>query len=236
MIISKHLIAKLLPKLSSVDDASFINACNAIGIEVEKVIRHPQINNCVIGEIISIENHPNADRLHVVQVKVSNEQINTIVCGANNLKLNKKVIVALNNAKLHDGRAIEYKELRGILSQGMICAYGELTPHSQFLNNEDADGIILLDEAIIGDDNVAKYIGLDDTIYDISLPSNRNDLNGALFLCQELAGFFKLDYTIPSITDVIGQMDATFKITYDRKLCNGFSVFRINDIDTNQST
>jgi phenylalanyl-tRNA synthetase beta chain len=191
MIISRQLITKLLPKFTSIDDASFINACNSVGIEVEKIIHHPQLDNCVIGEIISIENHPNADRLHVVQVKISSDQINTIVCGADNLQLNKKVIVALNNAKLHDGRVIVYKELRGILSQGMICAYGELTPHSQFLMNQDVDGIILLEDAAIGDTDVAKYVGLDDTIYDLATPSNRNDLNGALFLCQELAGFFK---------------------------------------------
>jgi phenylalanyl-tRNA synthetase beta chain len=191
MIISRHLITKLLPKFSSIDDVGFINACNSIGIEVEKILHHPKLDNCVIGEIISIENHPNADRLHVVQVKINNDQINTIVCGAGNLQLNRKVIVALNNAKLHDGRVIVYKELRGILSQGMICAYGELTPHSQFMMSDDADGIMLLNDATVGDTDVAKYIGLDDTIYDLSTPSNRNDLNGALFLCQELAGFFK---------------------------------------------
>jgi phenylalanyl-tRNA synthetase beta chain len=191
MIISRQLITKLLPNFVKVDDQNFINACSAIGIEVERIIKHPHIDNCVIGEIISIENHPNADRLHVVQVKISNEQTNTIVCGASNLKLNKKVIVALNNAKLHDGRIIAYKELRGVLSQGMICAYGELTPNTQCLATDDADGIILLETATIGDTNVAKYIGLDDTIFDLSTPSNRNDLNGTLFLCQELAGFFK---------------------------------------------
>jgi phenylalanyl-tRNA synthetase beta chain len=192
MIISKQLIAKFLPKIYDVDDQQFTEACNCLGIEVERIIKHPALNNLVIGEIIKIENHPNADKLHFVQVRVGNgDQINNIVCGANNLAINKKVVVALNGAKLHDGRVIEYKEIRGILSQGMICAYGELTPHSHFVDDDDRNGIMLLDNAIIGDNSVEKYIGLDDIMYDLSLPSNRNDLNGALSFCQELSGYFK---------------------------------------------
>jgi phenylalanyl-tRNA synthetase beta chain len=192
MLVSKYLIGKFLPKIHEIDDQYFIDACGAIGIEVEAIHHHPQTNNLVIGEILKVEDHPNASKLHVCEVKIDHsDKTNTIICGATNVVVHKKVIVALNGAKLHDGRVIEFKELRGILSQGMLCAYSELTPYSGFQSSEDSEGIILLDDAVIGDKDVAKYIGLNDTIYDLSIPSNRNDLNGILPLCQELSGYFK---------------------------------------------
>jgi phenylalanyl-tRNA synthetase beta chain len=86
---------------------------------------------------------------------------------------------------------IEFKEVRTILSQGMMCAYYELTPHIEYCADEDSKGIILLDDAIVGDRDVAKYIGLDDVMYEIAVPSNRGDLNGVIPICQELAGYFK---------------------------------------------
>jgi phenylalanyl-tRNA synthetase beta chain len=192
MLVSKYLIGKFLPKIHEITDQQLIDACNAIGIEVERIHHHPKTNNLVIGEIIKIDRHPNANKLHVCEVRIDQtNKTNTIVCGADNVIPKRKVIVALSGAKLHDGRVIEYKELRGILSQGMICAYNELTPHHIFQSDEDANGIILLNDGIVGDKDVEKYIGLNDTIYDLSIPSNRNDLNGVLPLCQELSGFFK---------------------------------------------
>jgi phenylalanyl-tRNA synthetase beta chain len=192
MLVSKYLIGKFLPKIHDINDQQFIDACSAIGIEVEAIKHHPKTNNLVIGEIIKVDQHPNASKLHVCEVKVEQTgKVNTIVCGAHNVVAKRKVIVALNGAKLHDGRVIEYKELRGILSQGMICAYSELTPYNNFQNEEDANGIILLNDGVVGDKDIEKYIGLNDTIYDLSVPSNRNDLNGVLPLCQELSGFFK---------------------------------------------
>jgi phenylalanyl-tRNA synthetase beta chain len=192
MLVSKYLIGKFLPKIHEINDQQFIDACSAIGIEVEKICHHPKTNNLVIGEITKVEQHPNANKLHVCEVKIDQTgKTHVIVCGAPNVVVKKKVIVALNDAKLHDGRTIEYKELRGVLSQGMICAYSELTPYSNFQSDEDTNGVILLDDGIVGDKEIEKYIGLDDVIYDLSIPSNRNDLNGVLSLCQELSGFFK---------------------------------------------
>ncbi|GHU48899.1 hypothetical protein FACS1894218_6940 [Bacilli bacterium] len=191
MLVSKQLLSKFLPKIHGIDNKDIIDACSAIGIEVEQVLTHPVTNNLVIGQIVEVTNHPNADRLHVCKVKINDKDINTIVCGANNVVAGKKVIVALQNAKLHDGRIIEYKELRSVLSQGMLCAYSELTTHFTFQADEDKEGIILLDDALIGDKDIGKYIGLNDTMFELTLPSNRNDLNGVLFLCQELSGYFK---------------------------------------------
>ncbi len=200
MIVSKKALCKIIPELKNVSDEQIAKAFNNSGCEVERVIHHEQVNNLVIGKIIGLEKHPNANKLNVCQVQLDvNGTTHTIVCGATNLQVNKYVIVALQGAKMVDGRVIEYKELRGILSQGMICAYSELTSFVDYLSPVEATNIILLDDAKIGDTDVFKYINLDDTIYDLSLPSNRNDLNSIYSICQELSGYFGFNYqnTLP---------------------------------------
>jgi phenylalanyl-tRNA synthetase beta chain len=236
MLVSKYLIGKFLPKIHEITDQQLIDACSAIGIEVENVHHHPKTNNLVIGEIIKVEPHPNAAKLHVCEVKVNQtNKTHTIICGAPNVAIKHKVIVALNGAKLHDGRIIEYKELRGILSQGMICAYGELTPFNQYQSDEDSSGIILLSDGIVGDQAIEKYVGLNDTIYDLSIPSNRNDLNGVLPLCQELSGFFKWNYALPSINELKGNFKEEMQLSYDERICNGMAIIKIKDISQNNS-
>ena len=124
-----------------------------------------------------------------------------------------------------DGRVIEYKELRGILSQGMICAYSELTSFVDYLSPTEDTNIILLDDAKIGDTDVFKYINLDDTIYDLSLPSNRNDLNSIYSICQELSGYFGFNYqnTLP-VNNLINtnKLDVTLDST-----CKGLVLLKL---------
>jgi phenylalanyl-tRNA synthetase beta chain len=193
MIYSRKLLISLLPNIAEVTDDEMITACGSIGTEIENIYKHPKLNNLVIGKLLSFEKHPNADKLNVCKVQINQAgTIHTIVCGASNLVAEKNVIVALEGAKLFDGRVIDYRELRGVRSEGMLCGYYELTPYNEgFVSSKDDEGIMLFDDGTIGDKNVAEFLGLNDTIYDISVPfANRNDLNGALSICQELSGYF----------------------------------------------
>jgi phenylalanyl-tRNA synthetase beta chain len=160
MLYSRRLLSRFLPKMNEIDDKQFIVACNSIGTEVASIIKHPKLNNLVIGELLSFEKHPDSDHLNICKVKIDQfGTINTIVCGAHNLQANKKVVVALAGAVLHDGREIVYKELRGIMSEGMLCAYRELTPYNQnFISKNDDDGIMLFDNGVVGDKNVAEFL------------------------------------------------------------------------------
>ena len=194
MILTRSLITKFIPEFWTISDESFTDACNALGMEVESINKYKKVENCIVGKILDITSHNNAHSLNVCKVKVGNNKINTIVCGAKNLQLGKYVIVALEGAKLPDGRTIEYKEVRGILSQGMMCSYSELTNCNLYVPTRQKDEIIMLDDAIIGDLEWEKYIGLNDTIYDVSAPANRNDLNSYLIFCLELAAKLNLKY------------------------------------------
>ena len=94
------------------------------GVNVEKVITK-NIKNLVIGEVLTCENHPDSDHLHICQVNVG-EYTTQIVCGAHNVRENLKVIVALPGAVLPGDFEIKKSKIRGIESSGMICALFEL--------------------------------------------------------------------------------------------------------------
>jgi phenylalanyl-tRNA synthetase beta chain len=196
MILSRKFIERYLP-LNEVTDQEFIKAVSSTGNELpnKDIYKHPKLNNLVVGEIIS---HKPLEGTHLnyCDVKIDAKgTIKKIVCGAPNVTDGKKVIVALEGAKLFDGRVIENKELRGVKSEGMLCAYYELTPlNEKFISKSDSDGIILLndDEAKIGDTKVAELLGLDDTIYEIEVPfSNRHDIEATLVYLQDIAAYFK---------------------------------------------
>ncbi len=235
MLVSKKAISYLIPNILKINDELIIKAFNNSGCEVERVIKHEKVNNLVIGKILSVENHPNANKLHVCSVQLDEQGTkHTIVCGASNLQIGKYVIVALQGAKMVDGRVIQYKELRGMLSQGMICAYSELTTCIDFLSKEEAQNIILLDDATIGDTDIYKYINLDDTIYDLSLPSNRNDLNSIYSICQELNGYFDLGFknkVLEHSFDIQKQIHVELS-----KQVNGVSFLKAENINVDQSS
>jgi len=238
MQVSRNLLTLINQSFTQINDQQFIDACNAIGIEVENIIHHPKTTNLIVGKIIDVTNHPNADKLHVCKVITNeNETPRTIVCGADNVRANLKVIIANENTKMIDGRVIQYKPLRGIVSQGMICAYDELTNLTNFINSYDADTIIELDDsAIIGDTEVDKYIGIDDTIYDLSLPSNRNDLNGLLFLVQEISSYFKWDYQIKEPKSFEGAFKSSIALEFDPSISEGLYGVYLKNIATIQSS
>lgn len=240
MFYSKKLLLKFLPQLKNISNEQLITACGSIGTEIDKIIVHPKLNGLVIGKLISFEKHPNADKLNVCKVQIADDQYKTIVCGAKNLKINKNVIVALDGAELYVG-TIKNKEIRGVLSEGMLCGYSELTPYnSLFVSKEDSEGILLFDDGIIGDTNIDKFLGLDDEIYEISIPfANRNDLNGALAICQELSGYFGWKFKYPKLNPLKINKNNTenlnIDIIYDDRICNAYSLTKINLISTQPS-
>lgn len=119
--------------------------------EVEK--QNEQFDGVVVGKILEIVKHPNADRLQLTKINIGNKEVK-IVCGANNIKVGDKVPVAMIGTKLPNGIEIKEAEIRGVKSLGMLCAEDELG-----LGN-DHSGIMILDESAEVGTEFAKYIGL----------------------------------------------------------------------------
>lgn len=159
-----------------------------IGNEYDSCEKLIPATNLVIGEVVECVDHPDSDHLHVCKVDVGTEVLN-IVCGAPNCRKGLKVIVALAGAKLPGGE-IKRGMIRGVESNGMLCALSELGLDSKFLSEKDYSGIYeLKSDAKVGEDPI-KYLGLDDEVIDFELTSNRGDLLSILGLAYEVGAIY----------------------------------------------
>ena len=142
------------------------------GINIEKVITN-HIDNLVIGEVIECKMHPDSDHLHVCKVDVG-EDIKQIVCGASNVRKGLKVIVALPGAILPGDFVIKKSKIRGIESNGMLCALFELGLEEKTEENYNKGIYEVLEDAKNGVDAM-KYLGLDNTLYELDVHKHRNN-------------------------------------------------------------
>ena len=170
-------LVKQYVDLKDVSMNEFCQKLSLAGFEVEGLTPLAQATNLIIGEIISCENHPNSDHLHVCKVDIK-KTILQIVCGAPNVKNHQKVIVAQVGAHL-PAKDLIIKEgmIRDVLSQGMICSLLELGVSEQNLTEEQKNGIEVLDkDAPVGETEVLKYLGLDDILVEMNVTPNRSDV------------------------------------------------------------
>ncbi len=166
------------------------------GINVEKVISN-HIDNLVIGKVVECSNHPDSDHLHVCQVDIGQEDSLQIVCGASNVRNGIKVIVALPGAILPGNFEIKKSKIRGVDSNGMICALFEIGLEEK---NDDtyAKGICELDDdAPVGDDPFS-YLKMDDTLYELDIHKHRNnDCYYHIGFAYEIAAILNRKVTLP---------------------------------------
>ncbi|MCQ3915241.1 MAG: hypothetical protein MJ195_00320 [Mycoplasmoidaceae bacterium] len=149
MLFTRKLITKFIPDFVNISDDKFTQVINALGMEVESITKYKHVNNIVIGQILSFK-PVEGTHLNLCQVKVSAVQTNTIVCGASGLKEGAKVLVALEGAKLPSGITIGKRVIKGMESNGMICAYSELTNNEDVVADAEKDEIIMLEEGEVG--------------------------------------------------------------------------------------
>ena len=140
------------------------------------------IDGVVIGQVVALAQHPDADKLRVAQVVVGKNDIRTIVCGASNIALGQKVAVALPGTSLPGGIEIKVAKLRGVESNGMICSSKELGL------GDDHTGILVLSEDAPVGALFAKFVGLEDSIIEVKiLPDRGSDALAYQGLAREIA-------------------------------------------------
>ncbi len=163
-----------------------------LGLEIEKITRPGEgIDKVIIGQVLSVEPHPNADKLSVCRTDVGAGEPLQIVCGATNMKPGDKVPTALVGATLPGGFEIGRRKMRGVESAGMMCSARELGL------GEDHMGLLILPEdAPIGQD-IRTYLGLDDTILEIEVTPNRGDWASMIGVARELAAWFGREFRVP---------------------------------------
>jgi phenylalanyl-tRNA synthetase beta chain len=151
--------------------------------EVEGMTDQAQsLAGVVVGEILEVKKHPNADKLQLTVVNIGKEKLN-IVCGAPNIAVGQKVPVATIGTKLPNGMEISKAKVRGEESFGMLCAEDELGL------GKDHNGVLILDNKAKVGEPLTKVLGLDDTIYEIDNKSlsNRPDLWSHYGIAREIA-------------------------------------------------
>ncbi|WP_437559318.1 phenylalanine--tRNA ligase subunit beta [Acidithiobacillus sulfuriphilus] len=152
------------------------------GIEVEGIEEAaPPFGQVVVGRVLAVEAHPQADKLQVAAVDAGAGQIRQVVCGAANLVPEMRVPLALPGAVLPGDRIIAANALRGVMSEGMLCSAGELGLE------DGSSGLLVLDnDAPIGLD-LRRYLGLDDRILTLGITPNRGDALSMLGVARDLA-------------------------------------------------
>jgi phenylalanyl-tRNA synthetase beta chain len=161
------------------------------GLEVEEVTpAAPAFEGVVIGHVLSVEPHPNAQKLHVCAVDVGDTNPLSIVCGAPNVSAGIKAACATVGAKL-PGIQIREAKLRGVSSQGMLCSAAELGI------SDDASGLMLLaSDAPVGSD-IRQVLDLDDQIFSIKLTANRGDCLSMLGVAREVSAITGVELRMP---------------------------------------
>lgn len=166
-----------------------------LGHEVESYENYA-IDGLKIGHVLSVEKHPEADKLQIVKVDIKTQTLQ-IVCGAPNIAVDQKVIVATIDTVLPAvGLTIKPVQLKGVESNGMICSISELGMPKSVLSNHDIDGIHVLDQdAPVGED-AAEYLGLNDIIFDVSLTADRGDCLNYKGIINDLGALYKYNQKI----------------------------------------
>jgi phenylalanyl-tRNA synthetase beta chain len=154
----------------------------SLGFPVESLERRPFISGVVVGTIVKLEKHPNADRLQVCTLDVGAPQLLTIATAATNVARAAVVPVALIGAQLPQLR-IEPRKMRGIDSQGMLCSAQELGLPKEWFE----DGIMQLDAQTPNGTDVVQFFGLDLPVLDLEVGANRGDALSLVGIAREIA-------------------------------------------------
>lgn len=166
--------------LPSVDEVA--RRLTMAGLEVEAIDRPgAALEGVVVGQILSSDKHPNADKLSVTKVAMGWAEPLQIVCGAKNYQVGDKVPLATVGTKLPNGLEIKQAALRGVDSAGMLCSARELGL------SEDASGLMILDPSLEPGTPIAKALGLDDVTLELNVTPNRADALSMLGVARELA-------------------------------------------------
>jgi len=200
-----------------------------LGFPVEDIERRPRITGVVVGKILALEKHPNADRLSVAQVDTGRERPLTIVTAATNVAAGQTIAVATIGAVLPQ-LTIAPRKMRGIASEGMMISADELALPAEWFE----DGILQLGgcDAAPGTDAVALF-GLDADVLDVEVTSNRVDAMSMVGLARELAASYGMPLRMPSPVNPGERSEppgAEPQVTIESPDCSRFVVQRFDDV------
>ena len=195
------------------------------GVEEVQTIKGG-LEGLVIGEVLTCEEHPNSDHLHITTVNVGGAEPLQIVCAAPNVAAGQKAVVAVNGTKLYDGDecfTIKRSKIRGVESNGMICAEDEIG-----IGTDHAGIIVLPADAVVGTPAKEYYNVKSDYVLEVDITPNRVDATSHFGVARDLAAYlkqngkpanlkrpsvdaFKIDDEVPAIEVVVENKEACLR-------------------------
>lgn len=234
-------IKDLVPGLDCTPQ-EYMDAMTLSGSKVEGYENMDEdLDKIVIGQVKSIEKHPDADKLVICQVDIGTETIQ-IVTGAPNVTEGCKVPVVLDGGKVaggHDGSKteggikIKKGKLRGVESNGMMCSIEELGSNRDMFPLAPENGLYILPEDAPVGENAVSYLGLDDTVVEYEITSNRVDCFSILGIAREAAATFGKEFVPPVVPETGNNEDINdyIKVSVkDDKLCSRYTARVVKNI------
>lgn len=213
----------------------FVDAITLSGSHVEGYERKDKnLEKIVVGKILTMEKHPDADKLVVCQVDIGAEEPVQIVTGAKNVKVGDVIPVVLDGGKVAaahgddntypDGIKIKKGKLRGVLSNGMMCGIEELGSSRDFYPEAPEDGVYVFPETsgVKPGDDAVKALGLDDVVVEYEITSNRVDCFSIIGMAREAAATFDKPFYPPVVKETGNEEDVNDYIkveVQDTDLC-----------------
>jgi phenylalanyl-tRNA synthetase beta chain len=203
--------------------------------EVEKIV--PQayaFSGIVAAKVLEVQKHPNADRLRVVKADIGGTVVDPVVCGAFNFGAGDMVALALPGARIaqnihseaHEPFILKNAKIRGIESQGMICAAFELG-----LAEEPGEGIMLLEKSVKPGTPLSDIFNSTDTLLETALPANRPDLYSHFGIAQEIAAVLNIKMSVKENKKQSFKTAKGWKVEVkDKKLCPKYFGLKFSNV------
>ncbi len=209
------------------------------GFEVEEMVDvFKNVSGIVVAKLLSVEKHPNADKLNVWQIDAGDKGKLQIITSAKNIEAGDLVPVALDGATLFNGGVINNGQIRGVDSFGMFCSGEELGITDDFYPGASINGILRLKEEYPLGMDIRKALGLEDIVFDIGVTSNRPDCQCVYGIAREVAAVLGKplktpSFTYPTVSDSV--TDFVKVRVEDADLCPRYVAAGVRNVKTEQS-
>ncbi|MBJ9371158.1 MULTISPECIES: phenylalanine--tRNA ligase subunit beta [Acinetobacter] len=215
----------------AIDSDTLSDQLTMLGLEVDELVPAAKhFTGVVVGEVLTVIQHPDADRLRVTTVNIGSGEPLQIVCGAPNVRVGMKAPVATIGAVLPGDFKIKKGKLRGVESQGMLCGASEIDLEDKI------DGLLELpDDAPVGV-NIREYLNLDDHVIDISITPNRGDCFSIRGVAREIGVINQLPVTAPEITEVAATIADQKQVHVSTDGCPRYLGRVIKNVNTKAAT
>ncbi|BAP35660.1 phenylalanyl-tRNA synthetase beta chain [Acinetobacter guillouiae] len=215
----------------AIDSDTLSDQLTMLGLEVDELVPAAKpFTGVVIGEVLTVVQHPDADRLRVTTVNIGSGEPLQIVCGAPNVRAGMKVPVATIGAVLPGDFKIKKGKLRGVESQGMLCGASEIDLEDKI------DGLLELPaDAPVGT-NIREYLNLDDHVIDISITPNRGDCFSIRGVAREIGVINQLPVTAPEIQEVLTTIADQKQVVVTTDGCPRYLGRVIKNVNTKAAT